>query len=76
MTKSHYNEIMRQRLVVGLKDADDFAEVTKYTENEFSLLWRGETHSGNYVYSELKEAINNDGVFYVEEKRVVRPEEK
>lgn len=73
MTKSEFNNTIAQRLVVSLSGSMEFGEVTKYTETEFSVLWTGETHSGNYSHTELKKKA--DGSLWVDEKRVIRPEE-
>jgi hypothetical protein len=74
MTKTEYNNTIQQRLMVKNKEGTDYGIVTKYDEESFSLLWQGETHSGNYTRQELKKDKENSYLF-VDEKRVLKPKE-
>jgi hypothetical protein len=72
VTKTEYKKTIAQRLIVSLKGVSDFGEVTKFDEDGFSVLWNGETHSGNYSYKELEK--QEDGALFVAEKRMIKTE--
>lgn len=72
MTKAEYKKVIAQRATITLKESTDFGEVTKFDDEDFSVLWNGESHSGNYNYKELEK--QEDGALFVVEKRVIKPE--
>jgi hypothetical protein len=73
MTKKEYEKTIFQRAIVSLEGSIDFGEVTKFDGEGFSVLWQNETHSGNYMYQDLKK--DKEGALFVNEKRVNRPGE-
>jgi hypothetical protein len=73
MTKTEYKDTIFQRAAIGLKGATDIGQVTKFDDEGFSVLWQNETHSGNYMYQELKK--DKDGALFVNEKRANKPKD-